>query len=88
MLKNFDDVHIGTKLRVRKDLQSDTWCGKCFVVSDMAEIAGTIVTVSNIYPNIEVVRLEEIDYSWTPEMFEDIVSPTISLTELLSDCGK
>lgn len=60
---------VGDIVRVRKDLKAGNDNGKLFVTSDMAELAGKLVTIFEINGNY--YRIVENDFLWTDDFFED-----------------
>lgn len=62
-------LEVGKKLRVRNDLQVGVRYGSNDFVSQMASQLGKIVTVSNWSDG--GILLNESDYVWTREMFEE-----------------
>ena len=60
---------VGDIVKVRKDLKAGNDNGELFVTSDMAELAGKLVTIFEINGNY--YRIVENDFLWTDDFFED-----------------
>ena len=60
---------VGDIVRVRKDLKAGNDNGKLFVTSDMAELAGKLVTIYDI--DGDYYHIVENDFLWTDDFFED-----------------
>lgn len=70
---------VGDKVRVRKDLEEDKRYGDDCVVSDMMQMRGIEVTISEIINNTKY-RIKECAWSWTDEMFEPKCDRKILIT--------
>ena len=60
---------VGDIVKVRKDLKAGNDNGKLFVTSDMAELAGKLVTIYDI--DGDYYHIVENDFLWTDDFFED-----------------
>lgn len=72
----FSDLSTGLKVRVREDLTTEM----TYVVSDMLEFRGQIITLTRINRTINGYYCEENDFCWTPEMLSEIVSTEQDMT--------
>lgn len=62
---------IGDRVKVRRNLVAYKEYGKYSFVNDMKKMEGKIVTIKATYD--DSYKIEEFDYCWTDEMFEDRV---------------
>lgn len=70
---------VGNRVRVRRDLEEGKCYDNCLVVSEMAKLAGEIVTISKVNEDIERYSIEEdCIWAWNEEMFEGLVPFTKS----------
>lgn len=60
---------VGDIVKVREDLKAGNDNGKLFVTSDMAELAGKLVTIYDI--DGDYYHIVENDFLWTDDFFED-----------------
>lgn len=68
---------VGNRVRVRKDLEKGKCYDNCLVVSDMAELAGEIVTISQVKEDTKRYSVkEDCIWAWSEEMFEELVTFT------------
>ena len=100
MLENFENVEVGTRLKVREDLGDDTYYGSIDTHRIMREFRGEIVTVTEklddelvhvgTSENPDSTIIREVDgwkFNWSPQMFEFIVNgneSNIDLMDILS----
>lgn len=88
MLNNFNNVKTGTRLLVRSDLIEGKIYSSWGVNEEMAKYSGQPVTVSGFKSYSEsAVKVENMMWGWSPEMFECIIDDDISLLDLLSEGG-
>lgn len=67
---------VGDKVRVRKDLETNKKYGSMTYVEGMGKMKGKTVTIKEVCLNS--YWIEEFDYNWTDEMFEEKVDFTKS----------
>lgn len=60
---------VGDIVKVREDLKAGNDNGKLYVTSDMAELAGKLVTIYDI--DGDYYHIVENDFLWTDDFFED-----------------
>ena len=60
---------VGDIVRVRKDLKAGNDNGKLYVTSNMAELAGKLVTIFDI--DGDYYHIVENDFLWKDDFFED-----------------
>ena len=63
------NYEVGDIVKVREDLKAGNDNGKLFVTSDMAELAGKLVTIYDI--DGDYYHIVENDFLWTDDFFED-----------------
>lgn len=68
---------VGDKVRVRSDLTEGKEYGGVFVISDMSELRGKIVTIARILyddctPLKSCYTIKEMECCWTDDMFEPV----------------
>ena len=65
-MKNVGDiVHIKNNLESGEDYGTDTF------VSEMAQYCGATATIVKLYNNEYILDVDDGDWCWTDEMFED-----------------
>lgn len=88
MLKNFNNVKIGTRLLVRSDLIEGKSYDSWGVNREMAKYIGQPVTCSGFKTYVGgAVMVENMLWGWSSKMFECIIDDDISLLDLLSEGG-
>jgi len=65
---------VGDKVRVRSDLVVDETYGSNTFVCGMKAALGKKVTISTVFN--DAYRVDEFDYTWTDEMFENTITQT------------
>lgn len=65
---------VGDKVRVKRDLKSDTIVGDYYFNEHMADLRGEIFTIKEIIKEVGYLyyRMEGNDWSWDEEMLEEI----------------
>ena len=85
-METFKGLPVGTKLRVRSDLEVEEIYDDCRFVSGMENLCGAVVTLqSRVTSDFDRIRVVEdpFKYYWSPSMFVGIVTPSLGLTTLL-----
>ena len=63
---------VGDKVTIKKDLNADThYTDRCWVVKEMEKLAGETVTIDHIYDGYAIYGVEENEWDWVDEMFEE-----------------
>lgn len=63
---------VGDIIRVRKDLRNGIDFGDCYVSSEMANLAGKLVTISGVVDDTYYyLEEDDLNYYWIDEFFED-----------------
>lgn len=99
VLHDFSGIEVGTKLRVRSDLNAHTFYAGVSANDVMARHRGEVVTVTSLKtrsdcPTVYVGTSEDMEstfgmsdgsikWIWTPQMFECVVEPPLRVS--LSD---
>ena len=65
------NLQLGDKVRVRKDLNEDTWYGEQMVVHQMLKFRGQIITISQLVDEDYQIKEDGEDWYWTDEMFSE-----------------
>jgi len=71
---------VGDKVRVRSDLIIDEGYGGTFFISVMKQYCGKILTISHVNPGD--YKVEENDWYWSDEMFEEKVENMFTKKDL------
>ena len=72
------EYKVGDKVRVRKDLEADSYYGEDLFTTDMKKYLGKTMTISSIVENCEYMLKEDTGHwHWTDEMLEDVEDITI-----------
>jgi hypothetical protein len=77
---------VGDKVKIREDLIiGKRYNNGITFISNMAQYMGKVATITNIiFGDHYIIDLDDNDYCWTDEMFEDIVSNSMTVKDLLN----
>lgn len=64
---------VGDKVKVREDLEIWKIYGSDVFIDDMAELKGKEVTIKSVCNHSDEYRIEEMNFTWTSDMFEGLV---------------
>lgn len=64
---------VGDKVKIREDLIVDVEYGSDSFAEEMAQYKGKTATITDVYWDKYEIDLDDSDWCWTDEMFEDIV---------------
>lgn len=64
--------NVGDKVKIREDLKVGRRYNKCLFVENMKKYKGKIATITEITDNDYDIDIDDGDWCWTDEMFEDI----------------
>ena len=68
MAVNIKNLSVGTKVKIRNDLEVDGWYGEDVFNKSMEKFKGEFVTIRKILPDKNKFEVEECGWNFTPEM--------------------
>ena len=72
---------VGDKVIVRSDLEVNMDYGSQTFVREMSQYIGKVVTISETYSNRYNIKEDEGEWSWTDEMFDELVDDELTAEE-------
>jgi hypothetical protein len=76
---------VGDKVRIREDLITNKRYNGLSFIPSMEQYKGKVATITNIiFGDHYIIDLDDNDWCWADEMFEDIVSNSMTVKDLLN----
>lgn len=82
---------VGDKVKIREDLDTEKMYGGWDCSTDIILYGGRIATIVKCYDDSYHIDVDNEDYDWTDEMFEEIASKdekTVDIGYHLTYCGR